>query len=86
MGSHPNSTTRADAFPLRLLAHLMVFLVVLYRWTLGPFLGGQCRYEPTCSQYMIDAVRKYGPIRGAWHGLKRIGRCHPWGGSGHDPA
>ena len=57
-----------------------------YRVTLGPFLGGQCRYQPTCSQYMLDAVQKYGPWRGAWRGLKRLARCHPWGGFGHDPA
>ncbi len=57
-----------------------------YRVTLGPFLGGQCRYQPTCSQYMLDAVKKYGPWRGAWRGLKRLARCHPWGGCGYDPA
>lgn len=57
-----------------------------YRLTLGPFLGGQCRFQPTCSQYMLDAVEKYGPWRGAWRGVKRLARCHPWGGFGHDPA
>ena len=65
---------------------LIVGLVLIYRATLGLFLGGQCRFEPSCSQYMIDAVRKYGPMRGAWRGTKRICRCHPFGGSGFDPA
>ncbi len=60
--------------------------VAMYRGTLGMWLGGQCRFEPSCSQYMLDAVGKYGPWRGGWRGVKRICRCHPWGGCGHDPA
>jgi putative membrane protein insertion efficiency factor len=62
------------------------FVVAFYRVTLGPLMGGHCRYDPTCSQYMLDAVAKHGPWRGGWRGLKRIARCHPWGGQGHDPA
>jgi putative membrane protein insertion efficiency factor len=69
-----------------LLAKILIALVFAYRGTLGLFLGGHCRYWPTCSQYMIDAVHKHGPLRGAWRGLKRIARCHPFGGSGYDPA
>jgi len=69
-----------------LLARLIVAAVWLYRVTLGPLLGGQCRHTPSCSQYMLDAVAKYGPWRGAWRGAKRICRCHPWGTHGHDPA
>ena len=65
--------------------HLIIALVNLYRATLGPFLGGRCRYQPTCSQYMIDAVNKYGALKGGWKGLCRICRCHPWGGCGYDP-
>ena len=65
---------------------LIIFLVLSYRVTLGRVLGGHCRYTPTCSQYMIDAVNKHGAFRGAWRGIKRICRCHPWGGSGFDPA
>lgn len=49
----------------------------------GP--GSGCRYTPTCSMYFLEAVEKHGVLRGSWMGLKRIGRCHPWGGSGHDP-
>lgn len=60
-------------------------LVLTYRVTLRPILGGQCRFEPSCSQYMLDAVAKHGPWRGAAKGIRRIGRCHPWGGSGYDP-
>ena len=65
---------------------LIILLVLLYRVTLGRLLGGQCRFQPTCSQNAIDAAKKYGPWRGSWRALKRIARCHPWGGSGYDPA
>ena len=49
----------------------------------GP--GSGCRYTPTCSEYFLQAVERHGVLRGSWLGIKRIGRCHPWGGSGHDP-
>ncbi len=65
---------------------LIVRLVLMYRATLGPFLGGQCRYVPSCSQYAIDAVNKYGAARGSWRATKRICRCHPWSTGGWDPA
>lgn len=45
----------------------------------------RCRYTPTCSAYMVESIQKHGAFKGGWNGLKRIGRCHPWGGSGHDP-
>ena len=69
-----------------LLSNGLIGLVLVYRVTLGPFMGGYCRFQPSCSQYMIDAVRKHGPFRGGWRGAKRICRCHPLGGSGYDPA
>ncbi len=69
-----------------ILSRLLIFLVLLYRVTLGQVMGGHCRFQPSCSQYMIDAVQKHGPIKGAWRGIKRIARCHPFGGSGYDPA
>jgi uncharacterized protein len=68
------------------MSRVLVMLVLLYRVTLGRLLGGQCRYVPSCSQYAIDAVAKYGPWRGSWRAVKRICRCHPWGGTGYDPA
>ena len=64
----------------------LIFLVLLYRVTLGRLMGGHCRFTPSCSQYAIDAVNKYGPIGGSWRAIKRICRCNPWGGCGHDPA
>ncbi len=69
-----------------ILTAIIKSIVILYRITLSPFLGRYCRYQPTCSQYMLDAVDRYGPCRGLWRGIKRITRCHPWGGSGYDPA
>jgi putative membrane protein insertion efficiency factor len=56
-----------------------------YRRFLGPLLGGQCRFSPTCSRYGLDALERHGAIRGSWLTACRIARCHPWGGSGHDP-
>ncbi|MCC6240778.1 MAG: membrane protein insertion efficiency factor YidD [Phycisphaerales bacterium] len=70
----------------RTMSRLLISLICLYRATLSRFMGGQCRYHPTCSQYAIDAIKKYGPWRGSWRAIKRIARCHPWGGSGYDPA
>ena len=69
-----------------LLAESMVVLVRSYQWTLSPIVGRQCRFEPTCSHYMIGALRKYGPIVGVWRGTKRICRCHPFHhGPWYDP-
>jgi putative membrane protein insertion efficiency factor len=66
-------------------AWLVIALVRLYQITLSPWIGRQCRFYPTCSNYMIEAVRKYGVVRGVWRGLCRIGRCHPWHAGGYDP-
>ncbi len=64
-----------------------VFLVLVrgYQLLLSPMLGASCRYTPTCSQYAIEAIRKHGPFKGGWLAVRRIARCHPWGGHGHDP-
>lgn len=68
-----------------LLGEALVLLVRGYQVTLSPLIGQSCRFQPTCSHYFIGAVRKYGPLSGTWRGLKRIARCHPWGGGGYDP-
>jgi len=64
-----------------------IFIVIIrfYQLSISPILGQNCRYTPTCSQYSIEALNKYGPIKGGWLSLKRIFSCHPWGGHGHDP-
>ncbi len=64
---------------------VLIGLVRVYQLTLSPIIGQQCRFQPTCSHYMIGAVRKYGAIRGAWKGTLRICRCHPWHPGGYDP-
>lgn len=69
----------------RLPALALIGLVRLYQWTLSPFLGGQCRFEPSCSRYFIEAVEKYGALRGALKGVGRILRCHPFHPGGYDP-
>jgi putative membrane protein insertion efficiency factor len=74
-----------------LVIHLLVFAIRLYRWTIAPaqvFLFGPtggCRFTPTCSQYAMDAVQEHGALAGSALAAKRICRCHPWGGCGHDP-
>ena len=70
---------------MRLLSRPIVWAVRAYQLTLSPLLGSNCRYAPTCSNYMIEAVEEWGALRGAWLGIRRIGRCHPWGGFGPDP-
>ena len=62
-----------------------IVLIKLYQLIISPWLGNQCRFTPTCSQYGIEALRKYGPIKGLWLTAKRIARCNPWGNHGHDP-
>lgn len=68
------------------LTWLCVLAIRGYQVTLGPLMGGHCRFEPSCSHYAIDAYREWGPVRGSWLTLRRILRCHPLGGSGYDPA
>lgn len=69
----------------RIIAKAMEMPVHLYRNAISPLLPPSCRYTPTCSQYAIEALRKHGPLRGSWLTLRRLMRCHPWGGSGYDP-
>ncbi|PHV11794.1 membrane protein insertion efficiency factor YidD [Chitinimonas sp. BJB300] len=67
------------------MSRLLIALVQLYRYAISPFLGPNCRFTPTCSQYAIDALRCHGARRGGWLTIRRLCRCHPWGGHGHDP-
>jgi uncharacterized protein len=68
--------------PVRAVA---LFLLRIYKRFISPLLPPMCRFEPTCSMYMADAVRKYGAARGIWMGVRRIGRCHPFNPGGWDP-
>ena len=69
----------------KLLSFPFIVLVRFYQICISPLKPATCRFTPTCSAYAIEALRKYGPIKGIWLAAKRIIRCHPWGGSGYDP-
>ena len=69
----------------QLPAKFLILLIRIYQVTLSPFIGRNCRYTPTCSNYGIEAIKKYGAIKGGWLTIKRILSCTPWGGSGYDP-
>ena len=67
------------------MRRFLIILVRIYQGALSPYLGNSCRYTPTCSQYAIQAIEKYGPWKGGWLAIRRMASCHPWGGHGHDP-
>lgn len=70
---------------LQIISLPFILLIKLYQAVISPLLGPQCRFTPTCSHYGIEALKKYGAVKGLWLTLKRIARCNPWGGHGHDP-
>ncbi|HUE74754.1 MAG TPA: membrane protein insertion efficiency factor YidD [Pirellulaceae bacterium] len=72
-------------FLVRLPGQILIALVRVYQWTLSPLIGRQCRFQPTCSNYFIGAVEKYGAIRGSLKGIWRICRCNPYCQGGNDP-
>ena len=63
----------------------LIALVKAYQYLFRPFLGRNCRFVPSCSDYAIEAVERHGALEGSWLALKRIGRCHPWHPGGYDP-
>lgn len=68
-----------------LLATPIILIIKLYQIIISPLLGNNCRYQPTCSQYSVQALKEWGIFYGLFLSLKRIVRCHPWGDSGYDP-
>jgi uncharacterized protein len=68
-----------------MLSRALIFIVKLYQGLVSPYLTDSCRYNPTCSQYMVEAIETWGPFKGFYLGIKRILRCHPWGSTGWDP-
>ncbi|RBL94243.1 membrane protein insertion efficiency factor YidD [Chitinophaga flava] len=69
----------------RWLSYPFIFLIKIYQWFISPLLGAKCRYTPSCSQYGLEAFKKYGVFKGGYLTIKRILSCHPWGGHGYDP-
>lgn len=69
----------------RFLGELLILPVRFYRMAISPLTPPSCRFTPTCSQYAIEAIRKHGPFKGLYLAVRRLLRCHPWGGSGYDP-
>lgn len=70
---------------MKWLKRIFIFPVRIYQYTISPLLGSTCRHQPTCSQYTIEAIEEWGPLKGGWMGIKRISKCHPWGTHGYDP-
>ena len=68
-----------------LLAEMLLLPIYFYRNCISPLTPPSCRFTPTCSQYAIEAIRKHGPFKGLYLAIRRLLRCHPWGGSGYDP-
>ncbi|MGV3641455.1 MAG: membrane protein insertion efficiency factor YidD [Adhaeribacter sp.] len=68
-----------------LIKYIFLIFIKLYQNLISPLTPASCRFTPTCSQYAAEAIRRHGPMHGGWLALKRISRCHPWGGSGYDP-
>jgi len=73
-----NAVSKTFAWPF-------IQLLRVYRLAISPWLGSNCRFQPTCSSYAIEALQRYGLLKGAWLAARRVGRCHPWGGLGYDP-
>lgn len=87
---HSHGDERASRSPIAAIAALPLTMMakgIVWSWRLfgAPLAGPICRYEPSCSAYALEAIDRFGAIRGAWLAARRLGRCHPWGGSGYDP-
>ena len=78
-------TMRPWQWPGRLAVEGLCLLIRGYQLAIAPLIGDVCRFEPSCSRYMVGALRKYGVIRGLWKGTGRLLRCHPWNPGGYDP-
>lgn len=70
---------------MNIVSRILLIPIRVWQLTFSRVLPPTCRYSPSCSAYTADALRKHGPLKGLWLGLKRVGRCHPWGSSGYDP-
>ncbi len=69
----------------KIVSTLFIAIIRFWQGAISPYMPPSCRYTPTCSQYSLEAIKKYGPFKGGWLAVKRISSCHPWGGHGYDP-
>ena len=81
----PRLIRRVSSSLRQLLAGALVAGIRVYQWLLSPWLGPRCRFVPTCSEYAVAAISRFGPLRGTLLTVRRLARCHPWGASGYDP-
>jgi putative membrane protein insertion efficiency factor len=70
---------------IKIITFPFIIIIKIYQLLISPLFPSSCRYSPTCSHYTLEALNKHGLFKGGWLGIKRISKCHPWGGSGHDP-
>ncbi len=68
-----------------IIKNILIGVIKLYQWTIGPVIGETCRFYPSCSHYGVEALKKHGALKGSWLTIKRICRCHPWNPGGIDP-
>lgn len=85
MNDGANILVRLWRLVLKGLGMVLILPIRFYQQCISPLTPPACRFTPTCSQYAVEAIRKHGPFKGFWLAVKRISRCHPWGGSGYDP-
>ncbi len=69
----------------KLFGKILIGVITLYRLFVSPLLGKNCRFQPSCSAYGIEAITRHGALKGGWLTVRRISKCHPWGASGYDP-
>ncbi|MEQ9424458.1 MAG: membrane protein insertion efficiency factor YidD [Cyclobacteriaceae bacterium] len=77
--------TVEDAQKPSLFSRIYILPILFYKYSISPLIPPSCRYAPTCSTYAVEAILKHGIFKGTWLGIKRISKCHPWGGQGYDP-
>lgn len=85
MNDGANILVRLWRLVQKVLGMVLILPIRFYQRCISPLTPPACRFTPTCSQYAVEAIRKHGPFKGFWLAVKRISRCHPWGGSGYDP-
>lgn len=76
---------KTNSNQIGVLKKIVILPIKIYQWVISPLLGQNCRHEPTCSNYTIEAINEWGIFKGTWLGIVRLSKCHPWGTAGYDP-